>query len=353
MKTLDYLIVGQGIAGSILDFTLRKNGFHGVVIDNGHKNSSSKVGAGLINPLTGRNFVKSWMFDEFEPRAKAMYQQLSALIGFELISPKNIIRILHELKDENEWEIRTTDDNAKRFRVEKPELQLYKEFIHEGESYGELTGAHQVHMPVLIKAYKQFLSKFKFLITQQFDYSKLECKENCFTYDGLKTEYVFFAEGSRGSENLFFPDLPFRPAKGEALIVKINDYSPTKILKQNVNLVPLGDGIFWVGSGFEKEFEDPNPSEKEKIRMTNILDDLLKIPYEIIDHIAAVRPFSRDRKPFIGQHMEHEKMFVFNGFGSKGASLVPYWSEQLVRHINFKEPLSSIVNPYRYKDKEN
>ncbi len=353
MKTLDYLIVGQGIAGSILDFTLRKNGFHGVVVDNGHKDSSSKVGAGVINPLTGRKFVKSWQFDQIEPRARSVYDQFSKLIGFDIASPRNIIRILHQLKDENEWELRTTEKSTERFRVEVPDLEMYKEFIHKGEKYGELTGGSQVHMPVLIKAYQQFLKKYKFLVSEEFDYAALETNQECYEYKGLKVEYVIFAEGYKASQNPYFEDLPFRPAKGEALIVKIKDFSPSKILKQNLNLVPLGEGVFWVGSGFDQHFKDTQPSEAEKTRMTKTLDELLKVPYDIIDHISAVRPCTQDRKPLIGRHETHKNLFVFNGFGTKGASLVPYWAEALVRHINFKEPLPNSVNPYRHQAKEN
>jgi glycine/D-amino acid oxidase-like deaminating enzyme len=47
---VNYIIVGQGIAGSILYYTLTKAGANCVVVDDNKSNSASRVAAGLINP---------------------------------------------------------------------------------------------------------------------------------------------------------------------------------------------------------------------------------------------------------------------------------------------------------------
>ena len=50
--TYDYLIVGQGLAGSCMALQLLKRGKKILVIDQPHTNSSSMVAAGMFNPGT-------------------------------------------------------------------------------------------------------------------------------------------------------------------------------------------------------------------------------------------------------------------------------------------------------------
>ena len=50
---LDYLLIGQGISGSVLAWQLLKVGKRIVVINNTLANRASSVAAGVYNPITG------------------------------------------------------------------------------------------------------------------------------------------------------------------------------------------------------------------------------------------------------------------------------------------------------------
>ena len=54
---VDFLIVGQGLAGSLLAKELLRRGRAVHVVDDRWKSSSSQVAAGLMTPLTGRRFT--------------------------------------------------------------------------------------------------------------------------------------------------------------------------------------------------------------------------------------------------------------------------------------------------------
>ena len=60
MAEYKYLIVGQGLAGTVLSYQLLKNGIPHKVLDDGHLSAATLAAAGLINPITGRRYVKSW-----------------------------------------------------------------------------------------------------------------------------------------------------------------------------------------------------------------------------------------------------------------------------------------------------
>ena len=64
MKNIDFLLVGQGIAGSLLGYELLERGHSIVIFDPVIENTSSNKAGGLYNPITGRNMVKTWLADE-------------------------------------------------------------------------------------------------------------------------------------------------------------------------------------------------------------------------------------------------------------------------------------------------
>ena len=70
---VDYLIIGQGISGSMLSWFLFKEGKTFFIIDDNSEKASSKVAAGVINPVTGRRYAYTWMIDEIMPFAVQSY----------------------------------------------------------------------------------------------------------------------------------------------------------------------------------------------------------------------------------------------------------------------------------------
>ena len=88
---VEYLIVGQGICGTMLSWFLHKQGKTFLVIDDNNENSSSKIAAGIINPVTGRRYAYTWMIDEVMPFAIQAYDEIGTYLNIQLAYPKSII----------------------------------------------------------------------------------------------------------------------------------------------------------------------------------------------------------------------------------------------------------------------
>ena len=88
---VEFLIVGQGISGTFLSYYLKKENKSFLVIDNNNPNTASRIAAGIINPVTGRRIVKTWMIDELIPFVKNAYSEFGNDLGITLISDKKII----------------------------------------------------------------------------------------------------------------------------------------------------------------------------------------------------------------------------------------------------------------------
>ena len=87
----EYIIVGQGICGTFLSYYLHKAGKKIVVYDEAKPFTSSKVASGIINPVTGRRIVRTWMIEDVMPFAVNIYQQLEKELNVSIIQQTNIL----------------------------------------------------------------------------------------------------------------------------------------------------------------------------------------------------------------------------------------------------------------------
>lgn len=348
-KVLDYLIVGQGLAGTLLAHFLLKIGKAIHIIDNDYERAASKVAAGIVNPVTGRRYVKSWKIDELLPFVQQTYQELETELGVKLFHSIPIIRTLFNRREENDWLNRSGETGYEKYLLDGYDLEAYAMHTVPAFSYGETAHTARVDLKTLVTACKKKWTATGFLSKEQLDYDCLEFREAYIEYKHFSAKRVIFCEGHQGKTNPFFSYLPFGGAKGEALIVRIKAADFGKIIKHRVFIVPMGQDLYWVGSTSDWHFEHDLPTAKGKQFLEERLKDFLKVPFEIVEHKAAVRPTVKDRRPFLGQHPEFSNLIIFNGLGTKGASLGPYFAQQLVGFLEQKNALDREVDIKRFE----
>lgn len=341
---VDYLIVGQGVAGTVLHRKLTLAGYTAVVIDEGHHQASSKVAAGLINPITGRKYVKSWRIEDFLPVAEATYEELSQFLRVQVYSRVHIHRALYSIKDENIWHSRREDPLANQYINDNADVSAYDEHITNTLSYGSLKGGLQIHLPQLITAYQDYLRTADLLITERYEASKLQLRTDGVKYGEISASGIIFAEGHQARHNPLWQGLAFTPVKGEVLLVDIEGSPFTDVLRHKLFITPLPSGQYWIGSGYQWDFEDDKPTTQGREKLEAQLADILITKYEVRDHIAGIRPSVKDRKPFLGTHREHKQIHIFNGMGTKGTSLAPYWAEHMVSYLSGAVSLDADVD---------
>src|SRR5688572_23582157 len=91
MIKTEFIVVGQGISGTFLSWYLRNAGRSFVVIDNNDPASASRVAAGIINPVTGRRIVRTWMIDTLLPFIQDAYKNFGNELGIDIIEKKKTI----------------------------------------------------------------------------------------------------------------------------------------------------------------------------------------------------------------------------------------------------------------------
>ncbi len=349
IKHIDYLIVGQGIAGTLVAHFLQKSQKSIVVFDKGHQGTSTNTAAGLINPITGRRFVKSWKIDELLPFALKTYREFEELFGQKLVTPLSILRSLASVKEENDWLLRTEDPRYQAYLKDDSDLGDYTGKIHASKGYGEVVGGFQVDIGYLITLYREKLMRCGALIEANFAHHEITF-EPYFAYRNFSPKGILFCEGADGRQNPYFNYLPYHGDKGEVLLVKIPNAHFSKALKQKIFIIPLGENdLYWIGATYQKKANDSSPTSEGKAFLVDRLNQLLKVPYTILEHKAAIRPTVKDRRPFIGQHPKLEGLYLFNGLGTKGTSLGPYWANKFVHFLLRDEEVEKSVNIKRFE----
>lgn len=346
----DYIIVGQGIAGTLVAHFLLQQHKKVAVIDNGHFQSSSMVAAGLINPITGRNFVKSWRIDELIPFAVKTYRALEQQFDLSILEEKQVAMLFNSIKTENDWLVRSSNPDLTNYVTDNFELDFYQNFLDDIQNGVEFTQAGRVKLKALILAYQHYLQQQQTYLQEEFDYEQLIQKDDVVHYKHLTASKIIFAEGFQAIYNPYFNYLPFGPAKGDILIVKIPNYPAAhKLVKHGVFIIHLEKDLYWVGSTYNRDYKSITPMPKAGQSLTERLQRVLKLPFEVVEHCAAIRPTVRDRRPFIGQHPKFDNLYLFNGMGAKGSYLTPLFAHQFVQYLEEGQALDAEVNIKRYE----
>jgi glycine oxidase len=321
-----------------------------LIIDNHNEGAASKIAAGVINPITGRRIVKSWRIDELLPMAIETYKAIENQYDIHIFNDYNIVRTFKNAADENEWLLRSQWEEYKPFCVEETGPSVFDDKIKPFYGYGEIQKTAQIDLPFLIDFFQKKWINEGILSHELFDYDALILNKGSLIYKDFEASKIIFCEGAGGTKNAFFHWLPFNIDKGELLIVKIPNAGFKKIFKNNISIVPLKEkDLYWVGA--TNEWNSPNdlPSEAKKQLIINELHDILTISFEVIEHKAAFRPTVKDRRPFIGFHPKFPQMGIFNGFGTKGASLIPFWSNHFVEVLLEEVELDKEIDVNRFE----
>lgn len=349
-QNVDYLIVGQGLAGTLLGHFLEQANQHVAIVDNQHEGAASKVAAGIINPITGRRYVKSWLIEELFPFADQTYRSLEQQLDIQFYHAVAVLRALMNHQEQDDWEERRLLTSYQKYMIETSALENYKKHINLAYAYGEVRPAAQVEIHKLIEAYREKWCMEAKLLSEVFDFPLLISEKSLFQYKEIRAKRIIFCEGASAKANPFFNYLPFGKNKGEALIVRIPDVRFNKLLKQGIFIVPLSESdTYWIGAANEWNYQNDQVSEKGRQYLVERLKNILTVPFEIMAHKAALRPVMKDRRPILGEHTEHSGMYIFNGLGTKGASLAPYFANHFTEHLTKEMPLMSEVDIQRFE----
>lgn len=321
METVDYILVGQGVAGTLLGWEMQQAGLRIAVFDDGRADAASRLAAGIINPVSGRKFETAWRYDTVYPLAKATYRAMEAALGVTVFTERDIWNVWTSAQMRDAFAANPTP-----YSVVSP-APRYDGLLHAPFGAGIVKGAN-VDLGALLPAWASHAGVRR----ETLDVAQLQLTEKGVIYKDLQAKAVIFCEGAASPGNPWFGPLKFLPNKGEALLVRL-PFDTSDIIKKGVTLVPLGQQTYWAGATFSWDYEDASPTAEARAHIESQLRQLLKTDFEVAGHKGAVRPSGPDRRPMAGLHPKFPQVGIFNGMGSKGCSLAPWSARAFVENL--------------------
>jgi glycine/D-amino acid oxidase-like deaminating enzyme len=326
MTNPEYLVVGQGISGTLLSWYLHKANRSFLVIDKFNASSSSRVAAGIINPVTGRRIVRTWMIETIMPFAVKAYRDIGEFLKIDTIADKKIIDFFPSAQMRLAFQERI--EHGEEFLLMPDDENNFRPHFNYDLGYGVINESYVVNLKNVLSAWRDYLKNKSLLI-----------EEDYYSLNAVTAEKTIFCDGIYSSTNKYFNKLPFALNKGEALIIECENIPVDAVYKKGLTLAPLGNNQFWAGSSHEWHFTDNLPSEQFLVSTTNILKGWLKKSFNVVERLAAIRPATVERRPFVGMHPHFPSIGILNGMGTKGCSLAPYFADQLVNHLTKNSPI--------------
>jgi len=343
----DYLIIGSGLAGiAFAEIALQNN--KTIKVYENHSQNSSRIAGGLYNPVILKRFSEVWKSQEQIDIVNQFYSHLEEKLRVQVDFKIPIFRKLFSVEEQNNWFVASDKPNLAPFLSTTINYRQYKG-IQSPFGYGEVLQSGYVDTALLLKCYHNYLHESGLLIQDTFDYNQLEVKIESVHYKGQSYKNIIFAEGFGLHANPFFNQLPLDGTKGELLIIKAPDLDLNVIINSSVFIVPLGNDFFKVGATYNWDDKTALPTEEGRKELEENLKELLHCDFEILDHLAGIRPTVRDRKPMIGTHPKHPNLHVLNGLGTRGVMLAPAMAKELFEHLEYEKPIDSSVDIKRYK----
>ncbi len=341
------LIIGQGLAGTVLAFTLRERGEEVRIVDDGHRSSSSMVAAGLWNPIVFRRIHTSWIADSFINTLEEFYPKVEKLTGAEFYTSLPVWRVHGNQQEADYWQAKKDLPEFAPYLAEANFSSAYKfpEFEF-GDGFVRHCGFIKVP-EFLMAARAYFISKgiYREENLELPDDPQEACNILC---AGKKPDRVIDCRGYQSARSPWFSYLGFGLTKGELLTIRCPGLSLESIFNAGFFLLPLGDDLYRLGATFDWDRVDDVPTEEGKQELLNKFKAWIDLPVEVIDHQAGIRPTVEDRRPLIGKHLTADQLYIFNGLGTKGVMLAPFLAAHFVDFLLEGKPLHPEADIKRY-----
>jgi len=351
MPAVDYLIVGQGLAGSVFAALLLERGRSFIVVDDQHRSAASKAAGGIINPITGKRLNRPALIGDLIKEAFSTYPRIEQLLGASLFARRDVLRLFIDEEEQQRWE-------AKR------QLPEYEPYVNPANPavppnlanpYGgfEITVAAQLDIRQLISRLRSVLVQQNRLLETRFQYDQIRISSAGVDWCDIRAQYLVFCEGYRMSKNPYFNAIELNPAKGEVLTLKAPEFRDLRIVQRGKWIFRSLSGELLAGTTYSWDRFDETPTSEALMEIRKGIQSFCKFDFEIEDQRAGVRAVTKaDNRPLVGVHPKWPRLAILNGFGSKGALQVPFSARQLLENLERNEylhPEIAVCRPSLWK----
>ncbi len=328
---MHFKIIGQGIAGTVLSMQMERKGIAHQVFNEPTLSSSSKVAAGLVNPIVLKRLRLVHEAAFFYEGLSDFYLSWEKKLETRFFHSISIEHIFQSQAEQNAWLEKSANPAFSPFMG--PVLQNAYMNVNAPFGMGQTKNTYWLDTTAMIEAYRHYLIKKGMYHDEVYAVASPHEKSSTIWCTG----HLMQQQNIR--ENIF------SPTKGELLIIKSDELQLQSILHGGIFILPLGHNLYKVGSTYAWDNLNDTPSQKGRDTLEAELQKIYRGNYKTVDHLAGVRPNIRDRKPIIGKWDDD---YIFNGLGSRGVLLAPRLAHLFLDFLIMKKPLPEAYDVQRF-----
>lgn len=328
---VDYLIIGSGLAGITFAETCILHHKTIMVINDNSQNSTTVAG-GLYNPVVLKRFTKIWEAEAQLNISIPFYKNLEQKLNDNFLYKIPLLRKLNSIEEQNNWFTASDKPTLSNYLNSNLET-IENNFISNPYKFGKVNHTGFLDTKKLKDSYINYLNSKNCYSEETFEYSEITIETNHIQYKNIKAKQIVFAEGFGLHSNPYFNNLPLDGTKGELFIIKAENLNLEEIINSSIWILPIGNDLYKVGATYNWEDKTTTKTEAAKNELLTNLKELISCDFEIIEHLAGIRPTVKDRRPLLGRHHSKKNMYVLNGFGTRGVLFAPYLSDKLFQYI--------------------
>ncbi len=348
MNQLPVLVVGQGVAGSVLAWTLWQRGVPVRVVAAPQLPTASGVAAGIVNPLTGRKLVKTWAADQLFPYLHPFYTATAQTLATPFFTPLDLYRPYRDEAEQARYQTIAAQPDLARYLGEAAGPGACGAVVNDPLGGLRITQSGWVDLPAFTQAMRTYFIDRQLFTEALVQPQDVQVRADSVAYAGQTYQRVIFCEGPHGPQNPFFGFLPYSLVKGEILTAEVAHQSLQMIVNQGVFVMPISPTRIRIGATYAWDNLDWQPTEAGRSFLETKACALLRVPFRVVTQQAGLRPATQDRRPFVGWHPAHPAVGIFGGMGTKGVSLAPYLAHQLADAWLLGKEIDPAVNISRF-----
>lgn len=342
----DAVIVGQGLAGTALAWSLRWQGARVLLVDRDQGITSSRVSAGLITPVTGQKMARSWRFPELWPYALRYYERVEAETGLRVFRGTSMVRLFTSTVERQQF------DRCFLPEESRSDIQFLQSPVDPDSFDAPCAGFSMRDGGQLDVVTYLNVSREHFKRDGCFQICDLQFPWDVqFAAGGVRipslnvvADRIVLCQGFGGIGNHWFRDVEFKPSKGEILTLRVPGLREDRVIHRGIWLAPQGNELFRAGATYDWINLDAQPTAAGRDEIVARLKLFLRRPFEVVAHSAAVRPIHKNQYPVMGFHPLIPQLGFFNGLGSKGTLQAPFFSRQLASAMTGGERIDPEVD---------
>ena len=342
-----YLIVGQGLAGTLLAFSLLEKGEQVLIADDYNHASASQVAAGMWNPVTFKRLAASWLAKEMLEEMNVTFRKLEEKLQASFFHSLPVARIFNSIQDANFWDEKSDHPEVGRFLSARSNKSVQENFDSPfGNS--EVNECGWLNVPLFREVSKNYFIQHGNFIEDAVNESEVEFLESSVVWKGRAFDKLILCNGIGVNQWKGLESLDLIPNHGQVLDLKIENLEIDAVVNFGQFLLPFGNEKFRLGATYNWNEVPDEPTEEAKELLLSELTQRMDKTVVVESHKTGFRPTTRDRRPIIGFAKENERLGVFGGLGSKGVLLAPYFSKLFSAVLTEGAPIPKEVNTARF-----